>query len=128
MLGCILVVVTMHAVQPLLPISSQLVPVRTCLCSPQIPSDCDAVEEAVEGERALRARQLCPPPSSFAEDAAAVLGPPAPGSPVSPWSNSSGGAPTPRLHGFPGVPLTPGSLPLMLGYLSHSSRFSQGRW
>jgi len=74
-----------------------------------IPSDCDAVEEAVEGERALRARQLCPPPSSFAEDAAAVLGPPAPGSPVSPWSNSSDS------DGSVGTPTMARSAPLPCG-------------
>lgn len=58
---------------------------------PQIPPDCEAVEGAVAGERALRAQQLRPPPSSFAEDAAAVLGPAATScSPVSHWSGSSG--------------------------------------
>lgn len=57
---------------------------------PQIPPDCKAVEGAVAGERALRARQLRPPPSSFAEDAAAVLGPATSCSPVSHGSGSSG--------------------------------------
>ena len=61
----------------------------------QVPADCVAVAEAVAGERALRARQLRPPPSSFAEDAAAVLGP---ATPVSPTSARSASLSAPFAH------------------------------